>query len=163
MDGFGLGAPFGMSDQFVVSFLFVLAVVFGVLELTNLFKNRAVNLLIALAISFFASSQAAFTGLLFNYLPSITWFFIAVFFIAFAMELFGVRKEKKGDRTQGAAVAGGVLLVLFSVGFMMLELFPVQLPFIGGPENLIFLAGAAIVLSLFWGAMKEDSGGKAGG
>jgi len=157
---FTLGMPFGIGDQFIVSFLFILAVVFGVLELTNMFKNRAVNLLIALAISFFASSQASFTGLLFNFLPSITWFFVIVFFIAFSFEILGIRK--KGDKnltTQSAAVAGGVLLILFSVGFVLLRMFPVDIPFIGGPENIVFLAGLMIFLSLFWGAMKQQGGG----
>jgi asparagine N-glycosylation enzyme membrane subunit Stt3 len=149
-----LGSPFGFGDQSIITFLFVLAVIFGVLELTNLFKNRAVNLLIALALSAFAAGQASFTNMLFSYLPGITGFFIVVFFIAFAFEILGVRKRAPGQDTfEGMAVGGVVLLLLFSVGWMLLKFFPIEVPVIGG-QGLIFLIGLALIISLLWGALK---------
>jgi asparagine N-glycosylation enzyme membrane subunit Stt3 len=160
MVDFSLGAPLGLPDQSVITFLFVLAVIFGVLELTNLFKNRAVNLLIALALSAFAASQVTFTSLLFSYLPGVTGFFIVVFFIAFTFEILGVRKRKPGaDLTDSMVVGGAVMLVLFTVGFSLLQMFPIDIPYIGGASGMFFIVGLVLLISLFWSAMHFGGGG----
>jgi len=72
-----------LSMQFMIPFLFILAIIFGVLQLASPIKNKAANLIIALAISFFAASYGPFMTILWSYLPSITWFFIVMFFIVF--------------------------------------------------------------------------------
>lgn len=148
---------FGLGEPATISFFFILAVVFGVLKLSNVFKNNAVHAVVALAVAAFVATQASFVSILWVYLPSITWFFIVMFFIAFALELFGVRKGGRGEEgaLQGMIVGGAVLLILLSVGWMLLQSFPVNLPVIGGGQNLIFLLGLVFIISLFWGAMKS--------
>ena len=150
-----------IGDQTVIASLFVLAVVFGVLELSNVFKNRAVHFVISLAVAFFAASYAPLMTTLWTYMPSITWFFILMFFIAFALEMFGVRKEKGVD-IESMIVGGGVLLVLLSVGWSMLRYYPVEFPLIGGGENLLLLLGLVFIISLFWSALKVGLQAKPG-
>ncbi|HLE07613.1 MAG TPA: hypothetical protein VI933_03230 [archaeon] len=149
------------NQQFLITFLFTLAVIFGVLELGGPFKkNRAVNAVIAFAIAVFGASYGPFQTALWGVLPNITWFFIVMFFIAFTLELFGARKAGGGG-LEGMITTAGVLIVLMALGWTILRQFPVQLPFIGGGENLLFLIGFLFVISLFWAAMKMG-GGKGG-
>ncbi|MDD5416536.1 MAG: hypothetical protein PHU12_01015, partial [Candidatus Aenigmarchaeota archaeon] len=74
---------FDITTQFLISFLFILAIVFGVLEKASPIKNKAANLIIALAISAFSASYTPFMSVLWSYLPSVTWFFIVMFFLVF--------------------------------------------------------------------------------
>ena len=150
---FGLG----FGDQTMIAALFILAVVFGVLELSNVFKNRAVHFVISVAVAFFAASYQPLMQTIMSFLPNITWFFIVMFFIAFTLELFGVRKGGGGD-IESMVVGGGVLLVLFSIGWMMLQYYPIEFPLIGGGENLLLLMGIIFIISLFWSAMKLGAG-----
>ena len=154
------------NQQFLITFLFTLAVVFGVVEISKVFKgNKAVSLIIALAIAAFAAGYAPFQTTLWNLLPNITWFFIVLFLVAFGLELFGVRRGSAvpGKEHEGMIVSAAVLLILLTVGWTVLQTNPISLPYIGGGQNLIFLVGFIIILSLFWSAMKTGFGEQPGG
>ncbi len=144
---------FDLSTQFIVPFLFVFAIIFGLLELASPIKNKGVNVVITFVIAYFATSYGPFATILWSYLPSITWFFIIMFFLAFGMEIFGVR-GKKGTKVETLALTGAVFFILMAVGWIMAEQFPVELPVIGGTDNLILLLGILFILMLFWGAFK---------
>lgn len=148
------------NQQFLITFLFTLAVVFGVVELSKVFKgNKAVALIIALAIAAFAAGYAPFQTTLWSLLPNITWFFIVIFLIAFGLELFGARKLVAGaPGHEGMIVSAAVLLILLTVGWTTIQSSNISFPFIGGGQNLIFLVGLIIILSLFWTAMKTGGG-----
>ena len=156
--------PFGIdittfeSNQFLIPFLFVLAIVFGTLEQANVFRNRGVNFIVAAAISFFAISNTAFTNLLWSQFGNITVFFIAMFFIIFILEAFGVRKRHPDEAPGGAlVVTGGILFVLLSIGLLLINLLP-PIPFIGGGQNLLLLFAITLILLIFWLAFKIGSG-----
>jgi predicted neutral ceramidase superfamily lipid hydrolase len=144
------------TTQFLIPFLFVLAIVFGVLELSNIFKNRAVSAIIAIAIAGFASLYAPFVEVLWNLLPSLTWFFIVLFLLAFTLELFGVRRRKGGpqEALQSMLISGVILIILFGVGFSVIESLPIDLPFIGGGQNLLVLLGIIFIIAIFWSAFR---------
>ncbi len=147
------------NQQFLITFLFTLAVVFGVVELSKVFKgNKAVALVISLAIALFAAGYAPFQTTLWNLLPNITWFFIVLFLVAFGLELFGVRRGSAipGREHEGMIVSGAVLLILLTVGWQIIQTNPINLPFIGGGQNLIFFIGLILIVSLFWAAMKTS-------
>jgi amino acid transporter len=146
---------FLQSEQTLIPFLFVLAIIFGVLELTHVFRNRGVNFLIALAISFFTISNTAFVNALWSYFGVITAFFIFMFFIAFILEVFGFRKPKhpQESREEGMIVIGAILLLLLTFGFMYSSMIP-ELPFIGGGSNVIILFAIIFILVIFWMAFK---------
>ncbi|MBU3897099.1 MAG: hypothetical protein KJ697_04170 [Nanoarchaeota archaeon] len=151
---------FDPSLQFIIPFLFILAIIFGVLELASPIKNKVANLIIALAIAFFATSYGPFITILWSFLPSITWFFIIMFFIVFSMEVFGLRKKgaTPADNSEKMMLNGVVLFVLLMIGWMLVDEFPIELPVIGGGENLLFLIGLIFTLMIFWSAFKVGSG-----
>ena len=152
--------PFEFSQQFMITFLFVLAVVFGGLELSGIFKkNRVISAIIAVAIALFATTNAPFADMLWNYLPGMTWVFVILFFAAFAMELFGLRGNK-ADLGQNMIMAGAVLFILIMVGWKVVGNLNIDIPFIGGGDNLLFGAGSLAILALFYAVMKmpEDKG-----
>lgn len=148
---------FFQSQHTLIPFLFVLAIVFGILENVKVFgRNRGVNFLISVSIAFFSVTDEAFVNLLWTYFGSITTFFIVLFFIAFVLEIFGIRRgSPKDDST--IFIGGAILLILLSVGYMISSQLP-ELPFIGGGSNLIALVGLIFILSIFWAAFKIGSG-----
>jgi uncharacterized membrane protein HdeD (DUF308 family) len=146
---------FLQSEQTLIPFLFVLAIIFGVLEITNVFKNRGVNFLVALAISFFTITNTTLVAFLWSQFGNITAFFIIMFFIAFVLEVFGLRRPKQGEsRGEGGMIINGaILLLLLGLGFTYSNLLP-SLPFVGGGPNLIILVALIFILAIFWMAFK---------
>lgn len=146
---------FAFESQFMISFLFVLAIVFGMLRIAKVFKgNVGVELILSIVIAYFSATYEPFTTVLWQYLPNITWFFIAMFFFIFIMEAFGLRKKpgEKGDYMKNMMIYAVLLLVLFSIGFVLLQAYPISLPFIGGGENLILALGIIFIVAIFWSA-----------
>ena len=65
---------------FMLPFLFVLAIVYGALELTSVLKNKAANIVIALVVAFFAISNASAVEFIIAVMPWAAILFIAAFF-----------------------------------------------------------------------------------
>jgi hypothetical protein len=151
---------FLQSEQTLIPFLFVLAIVFGVLDLTKIFRNRGVNFLVALAIAFFTITNTAFISMLWSYFGSITTFFIVMFLLAFVFEVFGLRgKGGQHHPTSAIIIDAGILFILLSIGFLYASYIP-EFPFIGGGQNLVFLFIIIFILVIFWAAFKIGAGGK---
>lgn len=149
-----LDASLLQSEHTLIPFIFVLAIIFGSLELTRIFRNKGANFLIALAIAFFTVSNAAFVDALWSSFGLITAFFIILFFIAFILEIFGLRKPTQPGRGEGGLIIIGlIILLLLSFGFMYSRLLP-SLPIIGGGPNLISLFVIIFILVMFWVAFK---------
>ncbi len=138
------------SEQTLIPFLFVLAIIFGVLEVTNVLRNRGANLLVAIAIAFFSVSNSAFVALLWSQFGFITAFFIIMFFIVFILEVFGLRNPKYGKpEGEGMFINGAILLLLLIFGFMHASSIP-NLPFVGSGTNLIALITLIFILVIFF-------------
>lgn len=153
-----LDLAFLMSEQTLIPFLFVLAIVFGFLDLLKIFgRNVAVNFLIALSMAFFSITNAAFVNMLWSYFGSITTFFIVMFLLAFVFEVFGLRKDKR-EPASSIIIYGGILFILLSLWFLSAKYVP-DLPFIGSGQNLLFLFAIIFVLAIFWAAYKIGGGG----
>ncbi len=149
---------FQLSEEFLIPFLFTLAIVFGALRYARIFGNNvAVQMIIALVIAYFASTYEPFVSTLYAYLPNITWFFIAMFFIAFVMEIFGLgRSKNKKDHELNMYIYGALLLLLMSIGISQIEGLGIsQLPLIGAPENLVLLLGIVFISGIFYFAYKS--------
>jgi len=146
------------SEQTLIPFLFVLAIVFGVLELKKVFRNRGVNFLVAISIAFFTITNSFFVSMLWAYFGSITAFFIIMFYLAFIFEIFGLRGGKDGkDNTSSIVIEGAMFFVLLSIGFLFVDQIP-TLPVIGSGANLITIFLIIFVLSIFWSAFKIGNG-----
>jgi len=146
------------SEQFLIPFLFVLAVVFGAVNASNVFRNRGVNLLVSVALAFFAASNTSFISFLWSQFGSISIFFIAMFFIIFTLEAFGVRKGQHGKDSSSDAliINGAILFLLFSIGYLYIGSFP-SLPIIGGGQNLLLLLFIVFIIVIFWFAYKTET------
>ena len=142
------------SDQTLVLFFFALAIIFGVLEITKIFRSKAVNFSIAFALAFFAICSASFVQFVVPLLGFIAAFFIILFFIAFLLEVFGLRNNGKQG---GIFIYGAILLLLLIFGFMNASLIP-NLPFIGSGTNLISLIALIFILVIFWVAFTIGQG-----
>ncbi len=72
----------GLFDQFSVIFTWILLflVVFGILEVTNVFKNRNIHVLLAFVVAILASTSTLSVGIVETMLP---WFLIIAFFVFF--------------------------------------------------------------------------------
>jgi len=145
---------FGFEEQIIITFLFVLAVVFGGLRISNVLKSQPASFLLALAVAAFAAMYSPFTTMLWFYMPSLTWFFIIIFLIAFVFEMFGIRKGGGKESSEAMAVNGAILLVMLTVGWRISQTFKINIPYIGSGENLVFLLGFVFIISIFWNAMK---------
>lgn len=141
------------SEQFLIPFLFILAVVFGAINVSNVFRNRGVNFLVSLALAFFAASNSSFVQFLWSQFGSISIFFIAMFFIIFTLEAFGIRKNKESKTTESLVINGAILFVLLSIGLSNINLIP-PIPMIGGGQNLFLLLVVLFIIVLFWLAMR---------
>lgn len=144
---------FLQDTQIVVPFLFTLAITFGTLELTRLFR-KPVNFLIALALSMFAITSPTFVSFLWSSFGDITIFFIGMFLIAFVLEAVGVRGRILGG--SDIVIQSGILFLLLTLGFYYSEKIP-AFPLIGGGQNVLLLLAVAIIFSIFWTAYKMQA------
>lgn len=106
---------------FFLPFVFMLAIVFGSLEMSGVFKGKAVKLLLATVIALFAASSPIVLGLLQGFLPYAALLFVAVFFLGFLWKLGG-KKEK--DYTLVLIVAALALVALAAFGADLTQMVP---------------------------------------
>ncbi len=139
-------------------FFFVLAIVFGLLSIANIFKNRqtgrtlnSVNLMIALVFAFFAAGYQTFVDLFFANFSIILWAFVILFFIAFALHALGLRGKDnitKGREDLPITLLGIVLLLLVTSGFAYIS--EIEIPILGTENFMILLALILIALMFFY-------------
>jgi hypothetical protein len=145
---------FLQSEQTFIPFLFVLALVFGVLEITHIFRNKAINAVIALAMAFFTVSNSTFISLLWSQFGNITSFFIVMFFLSFILETFGLRGKNQIDRgEEGIFINGAILAIVLGIGYAKASLLP-EIPYIGSGTNLIILVSLVFIMVIFWTAFR---------
>ncbi|MFP4115714.1 MAG: hypothetical protein ACLFTQ_00705 [Candidatus Aenigmatarchaeota archaeon] len=141
----------GTAQPFL-PFFFVLAVVFGLLEIVDVFKKNSVNLIISLVFAFFAAGYTPFVEFFFQYFSYILWTFVVLFFIAFFREALGFKrsKVKSGEENLLIMIAGLFLLLLVSVGTQYIP--ELDLPI--ARENLVIFMGTILLVFMFFYAFK---------
>ena len=73
-------------------FFFVLAIVFGLLQIIDVFNKKSVNLIISLVFASFAAGYKPFIEFFFQYFGLVLWAFIILFFIAFIITMWDIRR-----------------------------------------------------------------------
>ncbi len=140
-------ALYNLMD-FALPFLFVLAIVYGALEMGSPIKNKAVRTIISLVISFVAVSTQGVVDLINQMIPYAAIMFIIVFFFGF------VRKSIEGkqkDYTLIIIVAGLVLIFLASQGIETLNaLLPYTFPL--DTENFLTIIGIVLIIAIIYAA-----------
>ncbi|MBR9682548.1 MAG: hypothetical protein GOV02_02645 [Candidatus Aenigmarchaeota archaeon] len=138
--------------QMAIPFLFVFAVVFGVLELSLKQWSKPIKAVIALALSFFAITYQPFTSLLWANMGNILFFFIFMFFIAFLGEL--LQWKKMENPLEKMVVTAIVLFLLLTIGWYVIDLIEFDIPIVGDKDNLFLLVGIMVIVALFLATMK---------
>jgi len=150
-----------LDYSFWIPFLFIFAIIFGALSFSNPFRSRPVALAISLSLSLFSAFYTPLNATLWQYMPSLIWFFILVFFVGFVAKMLGMGGKKGEGSKGGPGPAAIAFLLLLTCGWSILqipELRGFEIPLIGGGENIIFLFGFLFILALFYGAMKIGPG-----
>ncbi|MCD6477417.1 MAG: hypothetical protein J7K87_00220 [Candidatus Aenigmarchaeota archaeon] len=143
-------------------FFFVLAIVYGLLSMVNVFKGKkAVNFIISLVFAFFAAGYQPFVNMFFTEFGLILWSFVIIFFIAFILEAIGLRGKKKlaepGKEDLPLIMGGILVLILATVGFGYLS--NINIPVIG-TENVLLLIGIFLLLLIFYYAYEFGKSGQ---
>jgi len=142
-------------------FLFVLAIIYGLLSMVNVFKGKkSVNFIISLVFAFFAAGYQPFVNFFFAEFGLILWAFVIIFFIAFILEAIGLRGKKKiapGKEDLPMVLGGILVLILVTVGFGYFSDF--DIPIIG-TENLLILIGVFLLLLMFYYAYEFGKSNK---
>ncbi len=98
-----------------IPFFFILAVVFGSLEFSGIFKSKGVKFIIAIAIAAFGITNAGFVESVNLYMPYAAGFFIVLFFVGYIVKFFKVEKGKERDWMLMIIVVGLILILLISL------------------------------------------------
>ncbi len=143
------------SLQPFLPFFFVLAVVFGTLSISNVFKRsdgrpmNSVNFIIALVFAFFAAGYQPFVAFFFANFGAVLWAFIIIFFIAFILEAIGLRRKKvpKGKEDVPIMMGGVIIMLLATVGFAYIS--ELEIPVVG-TENFMVILGIILLLLVLY-------------
>ena len=141
-----------MPELFTIGipFFFILAVVFGALEFSGVFKNKGIKFIIAIAIAFLGISNASFIQAINTYMPYAAMFFIVFFFIGFIMKFF---KGKGGNRDWPLIIIVVGLILILLVG-MQGNLEPLFKNFPINYENFLIIMAVVLFLVALFAAYK---------
>lgn len=132
--------------NFILPFFFVLAIVYGGMEVSKVFSNKGVKAIIAVVIAFFASSSPEAVAIIFYILPYAAIFFIAFFFLGFILSLF---KGEKKDVT--LIVVALALILIFLAAQNSLEIINLQ------DQNFLAMIVLLVIALLLYGGYKIRS------
>ncbi|MBI4020203.1 MAG: hypothetical protein HY367_02640 [Candidatus Aenigmarchaeota archaeon] len=133
---------------FGIPFLFMLAVVYGAMEVSGVFKKNAVKVIIALVIAIFAATYEPAVAFIFQALPFATLFFIGAFFLGFIATLF----REKGD-----AKDWPLLVIVFGLFLILLTQFEdvLQIKAFGlDGQTILIGTGLVVILMVFYAVYK---------
>ena len=124
----------------VLPFFFILALVYGSLEVSNVFKNKGVKAIIAVVLAFFAASSEVSSQFILLILPYAAFFFVGFFVLSFILTFF---KNTGGEKNLPLLLVVITFVVLFfanqnSIGIINIE----DQNFLG----MIILLGIVILL-----------------
>ncbi len=98
----------------LIPFLFMLAIVYGALDVSGVFRNKRVNALIALVFAFFSLTYEPAILFINQIMPFAIIFFVAFFFLGFVIKV--ARKGVDKDYTLLIIILGLVLLLFATQG-----------------------------------------------
>ena len=130
----------------LVPFLFVLALTYGALELSGVFKKKQVNTIIALAMAFYTMTNTMLLNFIDSVLPYAIFMVIIIFFLGFIMKFFQGKKEGDRDYTLIILVLFLFLIVAANYGLGFIEN---MVPGISQEELMTGIGIAVIMIILY--------------
>jgi hypothetical protein len=147
----------GIDFTLLIPFFFVLAVVYGSLEVSKVFESRGVKGIISLVIALFAITAPGLAAFIYQILPYAAAIFIVFFFVGFVMSFF--REGEKGgkkDLTLPVIIAGLVLVFAAGQGADILSRWLPSMSFIGN-QNFIVAIIIIVILMVLYATYKAKS------
>ncbi len=142
-----------ISLELLLPFFLVLAIIYGALEVSKVFGNRAVKGIIAVVFAFFAIMNSQIVTFINMILPYAAGFFVILFLIWIILK--PLRGGKGGvDATVLIVI---LVLVLVLVARLGSESYLPGYGFLSDP-NLLWIIGIVIVLLVIWKAYKMGGG-----
>ncbi len=148
-------ADFLLGITELIPFFFVFAIVYGSLELTNVFKNKAVNGIISIVIAMFTLINPAVTTFIYGIMPYAIALFVVVFFIGFIRGLFSGDKKGDKDYTLPVIIVGLILIFLASQGDNISRWFP-SFSFFGN-DNFVVVMVLLLIAIILYATYKKAS------
>ncbi len=148
--------PFDLiSMEILLPFFLVLAIIYGALEVSKVFKNRAVNGIIAVVFAFFSVMNSQVVSFINSILPYAAGFFVVLFLIWIVLKpLRGSGKEgKKGDPVLIIVILVLVLIILARM--QTTDILPSSS--LLSNTNLVWIIGILIVAVILWKAYKTGA------
>jgi hypothetical protein len=130
----------------ITSFLFVFAIVYGLVDRAKLFGgiNTRISAIIGLVVAFFTATYSPFVSYMQGFMPLAAILLILLFFVVIVKKLIAGEPGAKSDALPAAVVLAVLLLV---VGLLWDKL-DISLPGITS-ENLLWAVGIFIIISIF--------------
>jgi len=142
-------ANFLFDIEQLLPFFFVLAVVFGALEVSGVFKNRGVNGLISVVVALFAIINPSVSAIIYAIMPYAIIIFIIFFFLGFIIKFFSSdEKGKPKDLTLPVIIAGLILIFLASYGENLSSMFP-SMGFFSSDNFIVVVILVVVMIALF--------------
>ena len=140
----------------MIPFFFVLAIVYGALDYSNVLKKNSVKAIISLVIAFFAITYQPLVDFIYLVLPYAVILFIVVFFLAFISKLFKGKGGEggKGGERDWTLIAIIVILILIATAAYGQDILNNFLPAMPA-ENFLYAVGLVLVLLIFYAAYKN--------
>jgi len=140
---------FPTIPEFFIPFIFVLAVVYGSLQVAGIFKNKAVNLIIAIVFAFFAASTGFVSEFIYSIFPYAVLLFIIFFFLALVKKSILGRVGKGGppDWTMWIVLAVLILLLLAAGQEFINDIIS---PLGISGESLLWIVGFIVIIGIFY-------------
>lgn len=135
--------------EIAIPFFFVLAVVYGSLEVSNVFKKSSVKGMISLAIAAVTLTSEAVTVFVMDILPYAAILFVIFFILGFILNIFK-GDDKKVDFSLVAVIAA-LVLVFISTQQEFIENY---VPWLSS-ENSVFIVAGILLLMIFYAAYKK--------
>ena len=135
---------------FAIPFFLILAIVYGALEVSGVFKNRGVMAVISLVIALFGISSEPVIGLIYQILPWAVCLFIIIFFLGFIFSLFKGKGEK--DYSLLMIIIGLALIFLINMGYDIIDSL---LPYGMEAENFMVGTGLLLIVIIFYAVYKR--------
>lgn len=136
----------------IIPFLFVLAVVYGALDYSDVFKKNAVKGIVSLAIAFFALTSDFVLDFIYGVLPYAVILFVAIFFLAFLLKLAGGGEKRKIDWSLAMIVIVLLLIFLASQGRDLVSDYLPSFPV----ENFMYAVGLVLILVILYAAYRKE-------
>jgi hypothetical protein len=134
------------SMETLLPFLLVIAVVYGALETSGMFKNRAIRSIIAVVLGFFAISNYQVTSTINSFLPYAALAFLVIFVAGYVRKSLGGKESR--DNTMVIILMGLGLLFIASLfrGESGFELYQYT--------EFLWIVGIVVVIAILYGAYK---------